>query len=142
MVEGTFASILGVKSIDDTSKHYVFNLNSSGYYTENLVLTATSSNVVTSDMLTEGARRPIILTPSTTEVDEETYQKLLSDDVDVVFKSEDNLCILTFKTEDITSLSLVFTGLSLEGDTTDDLWFYGYEVSITKDSPHNCTAPP
>lgn len=137
MVEGTFASILGVKSVDDTSEHYVFNLNSSGSYTENLVLTATSSNVVTSDMLVEGARKPIILTPSTTEVDEETYQKLLSDDVDVVFKTEGgNLCILTFKLK--PSLSLVFTGLSLEGDTTDDLWFYGYEVSITNDSPHNC----
>ena len=102
-------------------------------------LKTTSKTVIGAINELNGARKPIILTPSTTEVDEETYQKLLSDDVDVVFKSEDNLCILTFKTEDITSLSLVFTGLSLEGDTTDDLWFYGYDVSITKDSPHNCT---
>lgn len=101
-----------------------------------------ADGAVTSTKLATGARKPIILTPDTTEVDEETYQKLLSDDVDVVFKTTTenaNLCILTFKVLNSTSLNLVFTGLSLEGDTPDDLWFYGYEVSITKDSPHNCT---
>lgn len=134
----TDVAILGIKITDDLVNNTVFIIYG-GVYFERTVIAVGTSNKVDSDMLNKGARKPIILTPSTTEVDEETYQKLLSDDVDVVFKSENNLCILTYKIEDNTSLSLVFTGLSLEGDTPDDLWFYGYEVSITKDSPHNCT---
>ena len=39
---------------------------------------------ITSDMLVKGARKPIIITGDMTEVDEETYQKLLSSDVDVI----------------------------------------------------------
>ena len=129
--------VSGIITFDDGTEPYYFLIQSDGFYSENIILMGNSQSRVTSSMLVEGARKPIILTPETTEVDEETYQKLLSDDVDVVFKSDGNLCTLTFKLK--PSLSLVFTGLSLEGDTTDDLWFYGYEVSITKDSPHNCT---
>lgn len=139
MIEGTFSSILGVKSIDDISEHYVFNLNSSGYYSENLVLTATSSNVVTSDMLTQGARKPIILTLETTRVDEETYQKLLSDDVDVIFKTNaGNLCTLTYKVDGGDCWILYFTCFSFEGNTIDVTYICAYMVTITKNSPHNC----
>lgn len=129
--------ICGITTYNDLATPYNFAVQSDGLYIDNPFIVKGTTGQVTSSMLAMGARKPIILTPDTTEVDEETYQKLLSDDVDVVFKAEGgNLCILTFKLK--PSLSLVFTGLSLEGDTTDDLWFYGYEVSITNDSPHNC----
>lgn len=136
--EGGPYSIFGVIPTDDLYVCYIFRVFS-GTYDENSVLVEGSYSIVTSSMLAQGARRPIILTPDTTEVDEETYQKLLSDDVDVLFKSSNNFSTLTFKVVNSTSLGLVFTSLSLEGGTGDDLWLYGFEVSITKDSPHNCT---
>ena len=72
-----------------------------------------ADGAVISTKLATGARKPIILTPDTTEVDEETYQKLLSDDVDVIsIVNDGNLCALTLKTVDDTSLNLFFTGLS------------------------------
>lgn len=43
-----------------------------------------ADNAVTSTKLATGARKPIIITGDMTEVDEETYQKLSSDDVDVI----------------------------------------------------------
>lgn len=48
-----------------------------------------ADNAVTSTKLTKGARNPIILTESTTEVDRETYQKLeeMADATDVVFRT-------------------------------------------------------
>ena len=93
---------------------------------------------ITKEMLTQGARRPIILTPETTEVDEKTYQKLLSDDVDVMFKAADgNLCTLTFANFGISD-TLNFTCLSMEGNTMADLYIYGYSVAIDKNSPHIC----
>lgn len=98
-----------------------------------------ADNAVTSAKLATGARKPIILTPSTTEVDEETYQKLLSDDVDVVFKMDTgNLFTLTYKLDEDV-LILFFTCLSLEGDPIEDSYIYAYEVSITKVSPHTCS---
>ncbi len=98
------------------------------------------SGAVNSEKLAKGARKPIIFTPDTTEVDEETYQKLLSDDVDVVFKtSEDNICVLTYKVERETSYALYFTCFSVEGESdNDNVYLYGYEVTITKDSHHTC----
>lgn len=133
-VTNTQVLICGILAYEDNSVSCISVID--GTYSEQSIVIEGHIGQVTSDMLAEGARNPIILTPDTTEVDEETYQKLLSDDVDVMFKSGGNLCMLTFKLK--PSLSLVFTGLSLEGDTIDDLWFYGYEVSITNDSPHNC----
>ena len=101
-----------------------------------------ADGAVISAKLATGARRPIIFTPDTTEVDEETYQKLLSDDVDVLFKTftEDaNLCTLTYKTDSGDYLSLYFTCLSIEGIGMGDLYTYAYEVDITKTSPHTCS---
>lgn len=96
---------------------------------------------VSSPKLTKGARKPIILTPDTTEVDEETYQKLLSDDVDVVLKLDTgNLCLLTIKIERGDLLKLFFTCLSVEALKVKNVYLYGYKVSITKNSPHNCSA--
>lgn len=85
------------------------------------------------------ARRPIILTPETTEVDEETYQKLLSDDVDVIFKTGDNYCILTYTEENDAEKVFYYTGFSREGESLSETYFYGYEVKITKTgNPHQC----
>ena len=99
-----------------------------------------ADGAVISAKLATGARNPIILTPNTTEVDEETYQKLLSDDVDVLFKTSTknaNLCTLTYK-YDGNSLVLYFTCFSVEGVGIDVTCIYAYEVDITKTSPHTC----
>ena len=99
-----------------------------------------ADGAVISTKLATGARRPIILTPDTTEVDEETYQKLLSDDADVLFKTdvtEGNICALTYKIKD-DLFELYFTGFSVEG-TTADTYLYCYKVSITQTSPHTCS---
>ena len=101
-----------------------------------------ADGAVTSTKLAKGARKPIILTPDTTEVDEETYQKLLGDDVDVVFKTstEDaNLCTLTYKVDEEDYLSLCFTCFSVEDRDIFDSYIYAYEVGITKTSPHTCS---
>lgn len=134
----TNTNICGIILYDDVSNPYNFAVNSAGEYIENEVLTATATNLVTSSMLTQGARKPIILTPSTAEVDEETYQKLLSDNVDVVFKTDDgNLCALTFANFGISD-TVNFTCLSIEGNTMADFYIYGYSVAIDKNSPHIC----
>lgn len=94
---------------------------------------------VTSFKLAKGARKPIILTPSTTEVDEETYQKLISADVDVMFRTDDgNYCILTYKSDNGDAWNFYFTCFSFEGDTIDITYIYAYIVDITKNSPHTC----
>ncbi len=99
-----------------------------------------ADSAVASEKLVQGARKPIILTPDTTEVDEETYQKLLSDDVDVVFKLDSgNLFLLTDKIKRGGLLNLYFTCLSVEGLKVTNVYLYGYKVSITKSGPHNCS---
>lgn len=133
--------ILGIESFDDASNPYNFIVNNNGQYFKTELLIKEETNQITSSMLTQGARKPIILTPSTTEVDEETYQKLLSDDVDVVFKTstgDANLCTLTYKVDNKDYLALCFTCLSMEGSDIYNSYLYAYEVDITKTSPHTC----
>lgn len=131
--------VSGIITFDDGTEPYYFLIQSDGFYSENIILMGNSQSRVTSSMLTQGARRPIILTSSTTEVDEKTYQKLLSDDVDVMFKTEsDNLCILTYKYNDGDAWNFYFTCFSFEGDTIDVTYIYEYTVDITKNSPHTC----
>lgn len=137
--------IIGVLLKDDLADNMCFSVNTSadggGYaMIRGLIVSDNETAKVTSDMLVQGARKPIILTLGTTEVDEETYQKLLSDDVDVVFNvSDGNLCVLTYKTEYSDSLNLTFTCFSIEGRSSVDVYIYGYEVVITKNSPHTCS---
>ena len=101
-----------------------------------------ADGAVISTKLATGARKPIILTIDTTEVDEETYQKLLSDDVDVLFKTSTenaNLCTLTFKYDNGDTLGFTFTCFSRESGTLSETYLYGYEVYITKTgNPHPC----
>ena len=135
-------SICGIKTNDALEAPSFFDVDPSGSYHENEVLVKGLSDQITSDILVEGARKPIILTPSTTEVDEETYQKLLSDDVDVMFKTstgDANLCTLTYKYDDGDVWSFTFTSFSHEGVSLSETFLYGYEVRITKTgNPHQC----
>lgn len=137
----TDVAILGIKITDDLVNNTVFIIYG-GVYFEKTVIAVGTSNKVDSDMLNEGARKPIILIPDTAEVDEETYQKLLSDDVDVMFKTSTenaNLCTLTYKVDGINYLSLYFTCFSAEGVGIGDSYLYAYQVDITKTSPHTCS---
>ena len=132
---------IGIMLYDDSTLSYVSITNGS-YNNLGIVLEDTSDQV-TSNMLVQGARRPIILTPDTTEVDEETYQKLLSDNVDVLFKTyitegEGSLCTLTYKTDNGDYLAFYFTCFSVEG-SFDDSYLDAYRVDITKTSPHTCS---
>lgn len=135
------AAFIGITLYDDNRLFYAF-IGEDGTYNQDAIIIKNRTNQVTSNMLDTGARKPIILTPSTTEVDEETYQKLLSDDVDVMFKTNDgdaNLCILTYKIDNGDYFSFHFTCFSREGESLSETYFYGYEVRITKiGNPHPC----
>lgn len=135
----TDVGIQGIKIADGLVYNVIFSIQN-GEYSEKTVIVG-SSEEVNSDMLDEGARKPIILTPDTTEVDEETYQKLLSDDVDVVFKPDagQEICILTVKYESYSTRDFYFTCFYCEGDTVEDIYISAYEVDIAKTTPHTCT---
>lgn len=137
--------ICGTTTYDDLSTPYNFVVQPDGLYTYNPFIVKGTIGQVTSDMLVEGARNPIILTPDTTEVDEETYQKLLSDDVDVVFKlgeveSGADFCTLVFKEywEDGGHLQLYFTNLSPTSDAKK-VYFDSYFVDILDSASHKIT---
>lgn len=131
-------SICGIETYTGLEAPSYSVVDPDGTYSYGSVLVNGLSDQITSSMLTQGARKPIILTPETTEVDEETYQKLMSDDVDVVFKTDDgNLCKLTFANFGIND-TVNFTCLSIEGNTMADFFIYGYSVAIDKNSPHIC----
>lgn len=82
-------SICGIETDNGLDAPSFFVVDPDGTYGENSVLINGLSGQITSDMLDEGARNPIILTESTTEVDAETYQKLeeMADATDVVFRT-------------------------------------------------------
>lgn len=133
------SDFVGILPYDDNTLSYVSIIN--GSYNNLGIILEGSSNQVTSNMLVQGARKPIIFTPDTTEVDEETYQKLLSDDVDVILKVFDigNICTLTSKIVKDQSLELYFSCLSFEGEIINECYIYGYLMTITKISPHTCS---
>lgn len=102
-----------------------------------------ADSAVASEKLVQGARKPIILTPNTTEVDEETYQKLLSEDVDVILKvgnqvRKGTFCTLTNVWDNNTVWNFNFTCFLSEGDYISNMFVFGYNVAITKNSPHTC----
>ena len=136
-VDGNY-TLQGVEIQEDLDHSTCFLVWDDGSYKKTNLITGE----VASQMLTQGARKPIILTPETTEVDEETYQKLISDDVDVVFKTEDsNYCILTYKYKynDGDVWSFCFTCFSVEDVALSNVWLYGYKVSINETAPHKVT---
>lgn len=99
-------------------------------------------NAVTSTKLAMGARKPIILTPDTTEVDEETYQKLLSDDVDVVFKDIYNASEMALKEIDSDKnirmmFSVAICAENIIGEGVEVMIIQQYNVKIYSASPHS-----
>lgn len=143
--DDNFIYIFGLSFIDFSDIEFkdeacVFAVGSDGQYFQTPLITVLSENVVTSQMLTKGARNPIIFTTGMAEVDEETYQKLLRDDVDVVFKTAgDNLCTFTYKYDNGTSWDFYFSCFSFEEESIGDIYIYAYEVNILKESIHKCT---
>ena len=136
--------ILGVISSDDLSEHYVFKVSSGSYgtYEKSPVLTAGSTNLVTSSMLTQGARKPIILTSETTEVDEGTYQKLMSDNVDVLFKLQQQetttFIPLVLRVDKGRVLEMLFTLMYQRGYDISQNEIYIAIVDIKSVAPHTC----
>ena len=131
---------VGVVLYDDNLLSYVSIINGSCNILD--IITRGASNQVTSSMLDKGARNPIIITEDMTEVDEETYQKLLSDDVDVWLKIDQSVgkfCPLIYKFDSGSALKLYFTCFSIEGETIYDTYLNSYEMGITKTSPHTCS---
>lgn len=138
-VIGNSFELIGMTMWDDMVDNAFFIIRE-GEFNSRKIAFEDTVDTVTSDMLVEGARKPIILTPSTTEVDEETYQKLLSDDVDVVFITSDSeYCQLTYKYNGDTTLKFYFTALSAEGSSLQDAYLYGYKMSINNTAPHKAT---
>lgn len=137
--------INGIITYEDASNPFTFAVQGGdGTYSESELVTRSSNNQITSDMLVEGARKPIILTPSTTEVDEETYQKLLSDDVDVVFKDAYDIFYYVYdidKNVSVNDIQIRFVTTLGSIDTTgpSDYWFSVASVKISKNAPHTVT---
>lgn len=95
------------------------------------------NKAVTSKKLDQGARNAIVFTPDTTEVYDAIYQKLLSEDVDVIFKANtETVCTLADKGVYDDKLHLYFTNIKCRGDVynTD---IYGVKVDIKATMPHN-----
>lgn len=140
---GGYMGVQGVLITDDLIDNMCFTVNRNGLYTERGLIVSNDGNaLVNSGTLDLGARKPIILTSETTEVDEKTYQKLLSgnDDVDVIFKTnEGEFCTLTYITNDDTTYYFYFACFSFENETKDDVYIFAYEVSIAMTTPHTCT---
>lgn len=131
--------IQGIKIPDDLVDIMVFSIWD-GRYTERAVIVADNNKaVVTSNMLVEGARKPIIITGDMTEVDEETYQKLLSDGVDVIadFVGGGNFIEPQLKFNTGEALILVF-GYSQFDESSDGV-IATYTISINTSAPHTLT---
>ena len=142
-------SICGIETDTGLEAPYYFVVDPDGTYTENIVLVNGSSDQVTSLMLSQGARKPIILTPETTEVDEETYQKLFpsgitTNDVDVMFRigEYDYGLFLPLESTSIQDgegyNELIFAGIG-GGMNLQSTFLRGYCVDINTGTPHQCT---
>ena len=137
-VYDTHYSTVNCLNISDDGFAYIVVINritgNVDFFSE--IITPNSEQKVTSTMLDMGARRPIILTQETTEIDEETYQKLFKDDVDVVFKTSDGiLCALITRIKGGDMLELYFTNLYCRGDLSSTN-LLGVELDIDLTPPH------
>ena len=135
-VINTQVMICGILAYEDNSVSYISVID--GTYSERSILVEGHTDQVTSYMLDKGARKPISLTPSTTEVDEETYQKLSQEGTDVIL----NLGGGTFaelqgisNTGDI--LVLIF-GYSQCNESNDGV-IVAYTITINTSAPHTLT---
>lgn len=139
-------SVQGIVIKDDFIDNVCFTVDSDGRYAvKGLIVSDDENSLVTSLMLDKGARNPIILTPVTTEVDEATYQKLLTDDVDVVYKDNENTLFYVFdvdKNLSVNDIEIRFVNTLGSIDTTDpsDYYFGVVSVEISKNAPHTVTS--
>lgn len=138
----TNVSIQGIKIPDDIVNNAVFTIVN-GRYDERFIVGVDELDKVTSNMLVQGARKPIILTSETTEVDEETYQKLLSDNVDVVFKASNEIIYPLYSKEQqehSNNLVLIFAfPVCLTGPNTEITNGVNYTVRILPTGNHSVT---
>lgn len=135
--------ICGLETYDSLEAPAFFSIESDGSYSSCEVLVKGLSDQVTSLILDKGARKPIILTPETTEVDEETYQKLLSDDVDVVFKvSETTLLPPRGRDKSDTQLDFYFSFIDFDEAALDvyDSTIIAALLSIKSSTPHTVSS--
>lgn len=135
-------SICGIEIDNGLEAPVFFVVDPDGTYGENSVLINGLSDQITSDMLVEGARKPIIITGDMTEVDEETYKKLLSNNVDVVFKDASDVLYYIYDINNkVSELEIRFVTTLGSIDTTDpsDYWFSVAYVRISKNAPHTVT---
>lgn len=129
-VAGNSFELIGMTMWDDMVDNAFFIVREGEFNSRKIAFEGTV-DTVTSDMLVEGARRPIILTPSTTEVDEETYQKLLSDDVDVVYNT------INMTTKDIDSDKNITMTFSYAICAADIMQIASIDIQISSTSPHS-----
>ena len=135
-VTNTQVLICGILAYEDNSVSCISVID--GTYSESSIVVEGHIGQVTPDMLVEGARKPIILTPSTTEVDEETYQKLSQEGTDVILNLEGGTFVesqLKFNTGD--TLNLVF-GYSQFDESAEGI-IATYTISINTSAPHTLT---
>lgn len=131
-------AICGIKTNDALEAPSFFDVDPSGSYHENEVLVKGLSDQITSDLLVEGARKPIVITGDMTEVDEETYQKLLKGDTDVIANFGEGIFIESqakFNMGD--TLNLIF-GYS-QFDESNDGAIATYTICINTSAPHTLT---
>lgn len=140
-IEGVFTCndiLVGLEITDDLFALCVAVDTTTGKYYETGVVIGGIGNQITSDMLVEGARKPIIITGDMTEVDEETYQKLLSDDVDVIADfGEGNFFESQAKINTGEALVLIF-GYSQFDENGNGL-IVTCTISINTSAPHTLT---
>lgn len=132
--------VTGIKTYDDTELPPTAFFVDEGLYKKGEVLVKGLSDQITSDMLVEGARKPIIITGDMTEVDEETYQKLSQEGTDVILSLGDGNGSFIglqgiFNTGD--TLILIF-GYS-DFDESDNGTIVTYTISINTSAPHTLT---
>ena len=107
---------------------------------KNIGALSSEDGAVTSTKLTTGARRPIILTDDTTEVDEETYLKLIDDGVDVVFKDDFEDAIYELVERDLVgdeTFTLTFISFFM-GDTSTHFSVRKVDIEC-EGAPHKVT---
>ena len=136
-VDGNY-TLQGVEIQEELERSTCFLVWDDGSYKKTNLITGD----VTSQDLTRGARRPIILTSDTTEVDEETYKKLLSDDVDVVFKLQQQetttFIPLVLRVDKGRVLEMLFTLMYQRGYDISQNDIYIAIVDIKSVAPHTC----
>lgn len=137
-VTNTQVLICGILAYEDNSVSCISVID--GTYGERPIVVEGQTGQITSDMLVEGARNPIIITGDMTEVDEETYQKLSQEGTDVILNLGDGNGSFIglqgiFNTGD--TLILMF-GYS-DFNESDNGTIVTYTISINTSAPHTLT---